>query len=556
MMLNNQWKEMSEKLYSQQPLGIRHSLVDDLELDSLGLPGTLADSERTLPGLAGRSFWSVNLGQKDIFSEEFCKRCEAALFINQNFMPNEELQSNQFYFASSTDLCSFKTDFMSRYENQKMKVHLGVEPYGLGLWQSLVWKSTIDLKILEMDNLDSLFRLSSLPYNLAGASEIQELAILLSGLIQLFEDYDGFLTPSQILSTTAYELALDSNFLAGVAKIQALQLLTARIHELESIDQTLSPIFCIFSPRFLSRREPWNNILRLTSAHMSACIGGAAGIVNLPYDVLSKAEGGRLSRNIDLILQQESYLNQVQQPTLGSHCVDTFVNKLCEKAWTFFQEIQSKGGLKASLRSGWLQEEIERNETEQKEKFRSRKMKIVGVNDFVLNKASDPSYPLLQSDQVLDVEAWWLGFQIDNKAEKLFEVKKLKPSLLSEKFERRQFFADSLRKESSEHVCFQLVREPNFDGNQKISNIKKILGLLGFDLSEEGPSLLGTIVVAADPESDFAKTYRDKHQALERPGLLLWGGEKNFPTYDGYVGLGTDLNELFSIIQKHCKETM
>lgn len=556
MRLSDRWKEMSEKIYSQQPLGTRHCLVEELELEPLGLPTTRTDSESRLPSLAGPSFWSINLEQKDLFREEFCNRREAAIFINQNFTPNDEFQCNQFYLASSADLCSFKADFMKRYENQNVKIHLGVEPYGLGLWQSLVLKSAPDLKILEMDNVASLFRLTSLPYSMAGASEIQELAILLSGTIQLFEDYEGFLTPSQILSKTAYELAMDSNFLAGVAKIQALQLLTAKIQEVESTQEALPPVFCISSPRFMSRREPWNNILRLTTVNMAARVGGAAGVMNLPYDVLSKAEGNRVSRNIDLILQQESYLSRVQQATLGSHSVDNFVNKLCEKAWTFFQEIQSKGGLKASLRSGWLQEEVERNELEQKEKFRSRKMKIVGVNDFVLNQASDPAYPLLQSDQVLDAETWWLGFQMENKAEKLFEVKKLKPSLLSEKFERRQFFADSLRKRSSQHVCFQLVREPNFDGSQKIANVKKILGLLGIDLSEENSSLLGTIVVAADPESDFAKTYREKHQASEKPGLLLWGGEKNFPTYDGYVGLGVDLNELFLTIQKHCMETM
>ncbi len=556
MMLSDQWKEMSEKIYTQQPLGSRHSLVEELDLDPLSLPHSHTDSVVHLPSLASQNFWSINLGQKDLYNEEYCKLREAALLITQKFTANDELQLNQFYMASSADLCSFKEDFMKRNENQNVKVHLGVEPYSLGLWQSLVLKSAPDLKILEMENVVSLFRLSSLPYNMAGASEIQELAILLSGMIQLFEDYEGFLTPTQIISKMAYELAMDSNFLVGVAKIQALQLLTARIQELVSVEEALPPVFCIISPRFMSRREPWNNILRLTAVNMSARVGGAAGVINLPYDVLAKAEGNRVSRNIDLILQQESFLSRVQQATVGSHSVDIFVNKLCEKAWTFFQEIQSKGGLKASLRSGWLQEEIERSEIDQKEKFRSRKMKIVGVNDFVLCQASDPAYPLLQSDQVLDAETWWMGFQMENNSEKLFEVKKLKPSLLSEKFERRQFFADSLRKKSPHHACFQLVREPNFDGSQKIANIKKILTLLGLDLSEENSSLLGTIVVAADPESDFAKTYREKHQASEKPGLLLWGGEKNFPTYDAFVGLGVDLNDLFLTIQKHCKETM
>ena len=85
------------------------------------------------------------------------------------------------------------------------------------------------------------------------------------------------------------------------------------------------------------------------------------------------------------------------------------IESLCEKAWCFFQEIVSKGGLCRCLRSGWLQGEIKReNDSEELCSFKNRERRMTGVNEFVLLQVLECQNTLwLNKQETRDIESWW-----------------------------------------------------------------------------------------------------------------------------------------------------
>ena len=102
-------------------------------------------------------------------------------------------------------------------------------------------------------------------------------------------------------------------------------------------------------------------MLRTTTECMSAILGGANFINNLPYDAIyhkNNEFGDRISRNQLLILKHESYFDKVRNPSDGTYYIEELTNQLAGKALDLFKEIESKGGLLVSLKNGNIQRKI------------------------------------------------------------------------------------------------------------------------------------------------------------------------------------------------------
>ena len=86
---------------------------------------------------------------------------------------------------------------------------------------------------------------------------------------------------------------------------------------------------------------------------MIAAIGGANSITILPFDEayrLPDEFSYRLSRNIQLILKEESMLNKVSDPSAGSYYIEQITQKMVDASWKLFLEIEKNGGFIASLK--------------------------------------------------------------------------------------------------------------------------------------------------------------------------------------------------------------
>ena len=111
------------------------------------------------------------------------------------------------------------------------------------------------------------------------------------------------------------------------------------------------------SRRMLTALDPFTNLIRLTAAGFAAAAGGADAILLQPFtDALGApdARARRLSRNIQLILLDESHLGQVDDPTAGAWSIEALTDQLAREGWGVFQAIEAQSGIVAALSSGFI----------------------------------------------------------------------------------------------------------------------------------------------------------------------------------------------------------
>ncbi len=539
-----------------------------------------------LPDPSPVGYWNVLEFSPEVFSREYNQELSAAVFLRDTDCEKPLDLFKKIYFSPSTNLSERKKNLLRRTPG--IQVDFGVDPYSLGLWKSLIFKSSV----LPDGLLDCLsdgfsvkeslgtgvkevrgktgkgndfgsekfscrvFRLSGLAFDLAGAGSIQQLAIVLAAFVQLVEDYEGWWNVEDLFRASSFEISLNSHFFLGVAKIGALRLLIKKTALAYGLKQVESPVFTLPSPRYLSTREPHNNLLRLTVMNMAAMMGGASGFINLTHDLYSHNRGGVLSRNRDILLQKEAFVSLVEDPLFGSYSMDHLVESMARKAWCFFQEITGRGGLCRCLQSGWLQEEIRRENDNELRSFREGRKKMTGVNEFVLPRALSDEYPLVGKRETSDIESWWSRWIFREDTEALYNVKKLIPVQISRIFEDWQFRADTIRETHPDQACLRVWVEPGLENSQRWTKLVQCLCLGGLEVSADSHRPchpLISIVLALDPENSFC---REKLKSLtrEQKNLCLWVGEKKQEDFHDFIGESSDrfslFEKIFNVLEK------
>ena len=220
----------------------------------------------------------------------------------------------------------------------------------------------------------------------AGGSETQELAFALAGAVAYLRALsDNGLDVETARGLIALRFAADADEFMGVAKFRAARRLWARVEEACGLAPKPALIFAETAWRMMSRRDPWNNILRGTLACFSAAIGGADTITVLPFTQAMGAADAfarRLARDTQLVLQDESHVDVVDDPTSGAGGFESLTEALCEGAWAAFQAIEAEGGLAASLEKGAVQSRVAATAGERAKKIARAKEKIIGANEF------------------------------------------------------------------------------------------------------------------------------------------------------------------------------
>ncbi len=245
----------------------------------------------------------------------------------------------------------------------------------------------------------------------AGGSETQELAFALAaGVAYLRALADNGLDIESARSLLALRLAADADEFLGVAKFRAARRLWARVEEACGLAPKPALIFAETAWRMMSRRDPWNNILRGTLATFSAAVGGADTITVLPFTQASGAADSfahRLARDTQLVLQDESHIDAVDDPTSGAGGFEALTQELCERAWAAFQEIEAEGGLPAALEKGSLQGRVAATAGERARRVARAREKLIGANEFpdIHEKALDVAAPFDASRQSAEAPA-------------------------------------------------------------------------------------------------------------------------------------------------------
>ena len=221
----------------------------------------------------------------------------------------------------------------------------------------------------------------------AGAHAAQELGFALATFVQYLRwlEEDG-LDPAQAYVEFAWRFDIGRDVFTEISKLRAARELHARVLGSMGLKECAPMrLTATTSPRGLSRRDPWTNMLRTSLGVFAGATGGVDAMTVLPFDEslgLGSALGRRNARNTQLVLAHESRLDHVGDPARGSHFVEARTEELCEAAWAVFLAVEEEGGMAKALDEDWIAGEIDRSKAELRRAVAHRKRPIVGVSEY------------------------------------------------------------------------------------------------------------------------------------------------------------------------------
>jgi len=215
-------------------------------------------------------------------------------------------------------------------------------------------------------------------YQNSGATITQQLAYAIAHTNEYFNNFkDAILPQIQFITSTS------GNYFFEIAKIRALKLLFKTITEAYNTPHSECTILSYPSYRNKTIYDYNVNMLRSTTECMSAILGGANTICNLPYDHIyhdSNDFGNRIARNQLLVLKHESAFANVNNPSDGAYYIESITQQLAENALEIFKLIENGGGFLAQLKEGTIQRKIKESALKEQEQFDNGLLVLLGTN--------------------------------------------------------------------------------------------------------------------------------------------------------------------------------
>ena len=240
--------------------------------------------------------------------------------------------------------------------------------------------------VSQLAPLASSVLVSTLPYHAAGADSVDELAVALAtGATYLDALLEAGFSAADAARQIAVQISVGRDTFGELCKLRALRLCWHKLFAAAGAPTSPLPLLhAVSSLRTLTERDPWVNMLRVTTQVFAAALGGADLVTPAAYDELlgTSPLGRRVARNTGLILRDESHLGRVLDAAGGSYYLETLTDELARKAWSRFQTLQSRGGLIETLLDGTLRKEIAASAEKRRELVAKRKEAVVGVSEF------------------------------------------------------------------------------------------------------------------------------------------------------------------------------
>jgi len=345
---------------------------------------------------------------------------------------------------SYPDLANLLAEFIRKHHLNKVivKGSFDFDPISSLLLEGDFWKS----EEYDMDQLDEMMGIGkgSLPgfkvitvngqyFHNSGSTLVQELAFsLASGNEYLANAVSHGFTVDDVATRITFALAVGSNYFMEIARLRASRLLWARIVEQykpASESSMQMNIDCSTSNFNKSLYDPHVNILRSTTEAMSAILGGTDSLTITPFDAFYKDPdeiSTRIARNQQIILKEEAYLEHVIDPAAGSYYIESLTDSMAKAAWELFQKVEEMGGMIAAIKAGFIQDEISRQTDLRKQDVATRKMVVLGTNQY-----PNPGEMMLEKIQIESETS----SQAEEEEEKATTYKKMEICRLTDDFD-------------------------------------------------------------------------------------------------------------------------
>ncbi|MFO0628942.1 MAG: methylmalonyl-CoA mutase family protein [Polyangiales bacterium] len=241
-------------------------------------------------------------------------------------------------------------------------------------------------------------RVSTLAVHAAGADAADELAYALSAAAAYLRALtDAGVDLADAAATLTAQVAVGRDTFGELCKLRALRTLWHKLLAAAGApDTALRGLHAVCATRTLSQRDPWVNLLRVTTEVFAAMVGGAEYITPRAFDEALAARsplGRRAARNTALVLRDESHLARVLDPAGGSYAFEHRTHALAREAWARFTAMERDGGVAALLSAGTLRARYEQAWAKRAVLLDRRREAVLGVSEFANLTETLPARP-------------------------------------------------------------------------------------------------------------------------------------------------------------------
>ena len=235
------------------------------------------------------------------------------------------------------------------------------------------------------------FTVDATRYTEAGATEAQVLGwATATGIAYLRALMAAGCSAEEAAGLIGFRLAATADQFVTIATLRAARVMWSRIVTACGGSHGAAQQYqhAVTAVSMYSRRDPWVNLLRGTTAGLAAGVAGADAVTVLPFDCVSGhvdadgAMGRRLARNTQLLLLAESHLARAADPAGGSFYVESLTDELARAGWQVLQQTEQAGGIASVTADGSLAAAIERRWEERLVALRTRRDALTGVSEF------------------------------------------------------------------------------------------------------------------------------------------------------------------------------
>lgn len=332
---------------------------------------------------------------KSIFraNESISRGAESLCFTIEDEKIDVEKLLNSINFENNSvylDLNFLSIDFVKRLikitKEKSVKIYCNLDPIGHlakeGNWYKTIEKTNFDtindMSAISSLGISGLLSVDAGLYQNAGANMVQQIAYAVAHANEYFNRIKEINLP------LVFQVSVGTNYFFEIAKLRALRLVFKAVAQ--EYNHDLDCHLLVSPTRRNKTIYDYNtNLLRTTTECMSAILGGANAIANLPYDSLYHKDnefGDRIARNQLLILKSESYFDKVDNPADGSYYIESLTQQLAEKALSLFKDIEANGGFLKQLKDGTINRKIQESAEKEQDLFNSGKEILLGTNKY------------------------------------------------------------------------------------------------------------------------------------------------------------------------------
>ena len=300
--------------------------------------------------------------------------------------PLEKINEYQSYLDNFKDL--YKKEPIGGYLIDPIATNLWLkelseEKFGETIEHKNLLEKTINISSSFKNNFPSIetIHIDGSLWDDLGAGLSKEIELIASSYLEILRSSKKKHDLAQDINIT---ISSNTNFFASIAKIRSIRIIFNNIFKHFKITGKLK-ITSRTSSNIIFKEDPWVNQLRITTAALSAAIGGVDKIIcNNITQKLGQAPDfiKRLTRNTHIILQEESRISRVQDPSGGSFYVEKLTNDISQNSWCNIKLIEKLGGIKSLISSEDFITELQESREKLKKDIEDKNIKKIGVNIF------------------------------------------------------------------------------------------------------------------------------------------------------------------------------